>query len=180
MFSFSKKCPYCKEKIRKAAVICKHCRSNIGPNGKTASHADEEGFKYIQNGFAKINSECDAIEDKIKIRTGLIFIRHLYSSEELVGAMERIESFVEKMRDDLEEWEAVNRLPDQVKTIFNKKAGEVYHRLESLHFEIEQRKPTWWEKVQNVFRRIFDALFSFFSFKLVTGRKPSKFIATAA
>ena len=177
IFSFYKRCPYCKEKIKKAAVLCKHCHSSIGPNGNTASQANDGGIKYIQNGFTKINAECDAIEDKIQIRTGFVFVKHQYSSEELYEAMKRIESFVEKMRDDLEEWEAVKKLPDQAKIIFNNKAEEIYRRLESLHFEIERREPTWWEKVQNVFRRIMNAIFSFLNIKMIVGRKTPKSIA---
>jgi len=177
MFSFFKRCPYCKEKIRKGAVRCKHCHSGIGGNGKNASQTNDDGIQYLQNGFRKINAECDAIKGKIKLRTGFIFVKHQYSSGDLIEATGRIESFVEKMRDDLEEWQAVNKLTDQVKNIFNKKAEEVYHRMEYLHSEIEQREPTWWEKVRGTFKRIIEKLFTFFSFKLIAGKKDPKTIA---
>jgi hypothetical protein len=75
------------------------------------------------------------------------------------------------MRDDLEEWEMNNKLTQQVKLQFNRKAEEVYHRLEIIQMDIERREPTWWEKVKDVFRRIFEKLFSFFSFKMITGKK---------
>jgi hypothetical protein len=43
--------------------------------------------------------------------------------------------------------------------------------------EIENREPTWWENVKTVFRRIFEKLFSFFSFKMIAGKKSTQQIA---
>ena len=166
------KCPYCKERIRKDAVRCKHCHSIIG----TAIPVNDDSYKYLQNGFAKINSECESIKVKIQMCTGLIFVTHRYSIEELLEAINKIESFIDKMRADLGEWESVGKLSLQVKLIFNNKAGEVYKKLESLQLEITRREPTWWEKVQIVFRRIIEKLFTFFSYKLVTGKDKQKAI----
>jgi hypothetical protein len=174
------RCPYCKERIRKGAVRCKHCHAVIGNDGNTASSTADDGFKYLQNGFAKIYSECEAIEDKIKMRTGLVFVKHQYTSDDLLEAISRIESFVEKMRDDLGEWESANKLAAQVKDLFNRKAEDVYHRLESLHVEIERREPTWWEKVSVFFSRIFEKLFTFFTFKLISGKLDPKEIGVGA
>jgi hypothetical protein len=168
------RCPYCKERIKKGAVRCKHCHSGIGQGG---SSANDDGVKYLQNGFNKINAECDAIEDRIKARTGLVFVKHQYSSDELYEAASRIESFVEKMSGDLEMWESENKLNQQIKLHFNRKAGEVYQRLESLHYAIEEREPTWWEKVCDVFKRILSKILPFLSFKMISGKKAPKEIA---
>ena len=170
------KCPYCKERIKKGAVRCKHCHSSIG-NGNTANNNNDESIKYLQNGFNKIGAECDVIESRIRAQTGFVFIRHQYSNDELIEAARRIESFVEKMNDDIEEWDAARKLNQQVKLQFNKKANEVYQRLESLHWAIEQRIPTWWEKVCTVFKNIISKLFPFISFKLINGNKTPKEIA---
>jgi hypothetical protein len=174
---FYKKCPYCYERIRKKAVFCKHCHSKIDGNGNPSSAANDEDYRYLQNGFRKINNECDMIEEKIKARTGLIFIKHQYESDELCEALAKIDSFVEKMKNDLEEWESLNKLSLQTKQLFNKKASQVYHRLEMLQMEIENREPTWWEKVCMVFKRIFEKLFPFISFKIIAGRKNPMSIA---
>jgi hypothetical protein len=171
------KCPYCKEWIRKGAVLCKHCHSAIDGNGNAVSSGNEEGIKYLQNGFNKIYAECDTIENRIKERTGFVFIKHQYSSDELIEATIRIDSFIEKMKSDIEEWEAANKLAQQVRQVFNKKAGEAYQRLESLHRMIESREPTWWEVVCDVFQRILEKLFSFFSVKLIAGKPRQKSIA---
>jgi hypothetical protein len=131
----------------------------------------------MRKGFGKIEAECGVIEEKIKARTGLVFIRHQYSIDELMEAIEKIESFVGKMRSDLEEWESFNRLTQDVKLHFNRKAGEVYQRLELIQMEIGRREPTWWEKVVAVFKMIFAKLLPFLSFKLIAGKKSPKAIA---
>jgi len=177
MFGIIKRCPYCKEWVRKKAIRCKHCHSSIGVDRSSASQNNDEGIRYLQNGFGKIKAECDAIEGNMKMRTGFIFVKHQYSSDDLLEAVEKIDSFVEKMRSDLELWEAANKLTIQVKSLFDKRAGEVYQRLEYLQMEIERRTPTWWEKVKIRFRRIFEKLFSFFSFKMIAGRKNQNTIA---
>ena len=177
MFLFSAKCPYCKERVKRKAVRCKHCQASINRTEKGFENCEDEGIQYLKNGFSKINAECDTIEDKLKQRTGFVFIKHQYSADDLHDAAGRIESFVDKMRDDLEEWESENKLTAQVKQLFNKKAGDVYHRLEALHFEIERREPTWWEKVCTVFKRIMAKILPFLSLKLIAGKAVPKTIA---
>jgi chromosome segregation ATPase len=171
------RCPYCKERIRKGAVRCKHCHADTRANTGDAAASKDEGIRYLQNGFNKIASECNEIEDRINARTGMIFIRHEYTADDLLEATNRIESFVEKMENDLEDWEAANKLTQQVRQIFNKKAGEVCQRLESLHQMIERRQPTWWEVVCDVFKRILAKLFPFLTVKLVAGKISPKAIA---
>ena len=90
---FQMECPYCKELIKIGAVVCKHCRSNLGRNVNDFNEANDEGILYLQNGFGKINAECYIIEDKIKSRTGFIFIKHEYSRDYLYEAIKRIESW---------------------------------------------------------------------------------------
>ena len=169
-------CPYCKERIKKGAVRCKHCHSSIGTNS-AGSDVNDGNAGYLRNAFTKINAECDSIEDRINARTGLVFTKHQYSEDELLEATGRIESFVEKINDDFERWEAAKKLSDDVKLAFNRKAGELYQRLEMIHTKIQQRNYTWWEKVCAVFKRIISKLLPFLSFKLVTGRKQPEEIA---
>jgi hypothetical protein len=166
------RCPYCKERVKKGALRCKHCHAGIG-----GTEAGGDGVGYLQNGFDKINSECDAIEDKINVRTGIIFIRHQYTADELWQMCGRIESFAEKIRDDIEQWDAAGQLPQHIKLIYNHKAEDVHERLEMIAATIEQREPTLWEKVCSFFKRITAKLLPLFNFKLVSGTKDKKFIA---
>jgi len=163
-------CPFCRERIKKGAVRCKHCHSSIG-TASAGSDVNEGNANYLRNAFAKINTECDAIEKRINTCTGFVFTKHQYSDDELFEATSRIESFVEKINDDVERWEAARKLSDDVKSAFNRKASELYQRLEIIHMKIQQRHPTWWEKVCTVLKRIISKLLPFLSFKLVTGRK---------
>ena len=166
------RCPYCKERIRKGAIRCKHCQSSIG-NG----NPDDDGIKYLHNGFAKINDECDAIEEKIKAQTGFLFTRHQYSEEELWRATGKIESFAEKIHDDIQRWAAANQLSQQIRLIYNQKAEAAHERLEELQEMIVQREPTFWEKVCAIFRRIAEKLLPLLNFRLVSKIKDHKSIA---
>ncbi|WP_461256773.1 hypothetical protein [Treponema sp. R80B11-R83G3] len=65
----------------------------------------------------------------------------------------------------------------QTKELFNRKAGEVYERLESLHEMIVLRLPTWWEKVCILFKRVLEKLLPFLSFKLIAGKKAPQELA---
>jgi len=170
------RCPYCKERIREGAIRCKHCHSSIGTN-TDSSNVNDSNASYLRSAFAKINTECDAIEDRINARSGLVFIKHQYSDDELLEAAGRIESFIEKVSDDLDRWEVAKKLSEDAKLIFNRKAGELYQRLEMMHMKIKQRSHTWFEKVCEVFKRIISKLLPFLSIKLVTGRKQPKEIA---
>jgi hypothetical protein len=170
------RCPYCKERIRKGAIRCKHCHSSIGTN-TDSSDVNDGNVGYLRSAFAKINTECDAIEDRITARTGFVFTKHQYSEDELFEVAGRIESFVEKISDDLERWEATKKLSNDVKLAFNRKVGELYHRLEMMHTKIQLRNPTWWEKVCVVFKRIISKLLPFLSFRLIAGNKAPEEIA---
>ena len=166
-----KKCPYCNEWIKSRAIRCKHCRTSLGENRyASAKKKADDGIQYLQNGFAKINSECQKIEEKMKLKTGFVFIKHQYSGDELYYALGRIESFVEKMSTDLDEWESVGKLNQQVRFLFNQKAEETCHRLESLHYLIEQREATWWEKVSVIFKRIIEMLIPFIPLDMIIGK----------
>ena len=164
---FKKKCPYCKEFIKGGAVRCKHCHANLEGNGDASTQQTDERIQYLKNGFAKINTECETIEEKMKLRTGLVFVKHLYSGDELLYALNRIESFVDKMRDEIDEWEAISNVSSQVRFLFSKNAEEVCQRLTSLHVLILQREPTWWEKVRSILKRILEKLLSLFPLETI-------------
>ena len=48
-----RECPYCKEEVKEGAIRCKHCHASIGENGETAYAENDEGVKYLENGFGK-------------------------------------------------------------------------------------------------------------------------------
>jgi hypothetical protein len=167
------RCPYCKERIRKGAIRCKHCHSSIGTNAD-GSDVNDGNAGYLRSAFAKINTECEAIEKRITARTGLVFTKHQYTDAELYEATSKIESFVEKITDDIERWKLARKLSEDVRLAFSVKAGELYQRLEMMHTKIQLRNQTWWEKVCVVFKRIISNLLPFLSFRLIAGRKETE------
>jgi hypothetical protein len=172
-------CPYCKEKIQKGAVLCKHCQTSLEWNGNATIQQTDVGIRHLQNAFAKINSECETIEKKMKLQTGFVFIKHLYSSDELLYALSKIETFVEGMWDDLDEWESMSKSGQQIRSLFNQKADETFHRLESLHSLIEQREPKKKKKVKSIFKRIIDKLLSIFPLEMIAGKAIENVLAVA-
>jgi len=176
---FLKKCPYCKEFIKEGAIRCKHCHANLEENANAPDQQTDEGIRYLQNGFEKINAECKTIEEKMKLRTGFVFVKHQYSSDELFYAIGRIESFVEEMKENLDALESASNSSRQARFQFNIKAEETYQRLESLHSLIAQREPTWWEKVKVILKRIFEKLLSIFPLEVMAGKVMGNLLAAA-
>jgi hypothetical protein len=167
-------CPYCKERIKEGALRCKHCHASLN---ETADTTDDSTMRYLQNGFSKVNTECDRLEDKVKARTGFIFIRHEYSEDELMEAAGRIESFVEKIQSDIEIWNSSGQVSQRVECFYNENARQVSQRLERISRNIQERESTLWEKVCTVFKRIASKLFPMFHFKMVAGKPKQRFIA---
>jgi hypothetical protein len=134
-------------------------------------------MRYLKNGFAKIDKECDAMESKINARIGRVFVRHQYSEEELRWAADRIESIAEKIRDDIERWETANQLSERIELLYNQMADASHERLSELCCMIERRVPTVWEKVCSVFTRIVEKLLPMISFRFISGFKKTKPLA---
>jgi hypothetical protein len=164
------RCPYCKERIKNKAVRCKHCHAGIGGNNQ------EDSIRYLQNRFAKIDAECDTIEDRINARAGVIFVRHQYTADELWQMCGKIESFAGKIKDDIDQWDAAGQLSQRIRLVYNQKAESVHERLGMIAAAIEQREPTLWEKICSVFKRIIEKLLPMLSVRLVSGTNGKKLI----
>jgi hypothetical protein len=134
-------------------------------------------MRYLKNGFAKIDKECGAMEGKINARIGMVFVRHQYSEEELRRAADRIESIAEKIRDDIERWDAASQLSERIELFYNRVTDAAHERLGELCGMIERCAPTVWEKVCSVFTRIVEKLLPMISFRLIPGFKKTKPIA---
>jgi hypothetical protein len=168
-----KRCPYCHEWVKKRAVVCKHCKSKIG-EAKTSSVNDDEVIRFIQNGFAKVQAECHKLEASITARKGFVFTTYAFGEDELMEAACRIDSWCEKIRSDLENWDAKGSLSDKARFAYNEQAEEAQDFLERIAEKIQERKPTWWEKVSNFFKTILSKLLPFLSLKVIAGsKKPS-------
>jgi hypothetical protein len=80
------------------------------------------------------------------------------------------------MRDDLDRWDAENKLSQRTRLVFDQKAQAVYERLERINRLIQEREPTLWEKICAVFQRIFEKLLPMFSVRFVSGVKSKRMI----
>jgi hypothetical protein len=174
-----KRCPLCKELVKKKATYCKHCHSTIGDKNE-ANKNDGETIRYIENGFMKIGKECELIEIKLSAKKGFIITWYAYTDDELMEMVCKIDSWCEKIRGDLEKWDEKNALSDKARMVYNENAEDAQMRLEEIAFRIQERKPTFWEKVSLFFRSIASKLLPFLTFKFISGKPQPKQISQTA
>jgi hypothetical protein len=172
------RCPYCKERIKRKALICKHCHADLTKSPEEQRKQDDEGtMRYLQNGFNKVNSELDKLEEKVEAKTGiLMFTTHTYSEDDLMMHASRIESFIEKIRSDLEMWNSSRPLSDRIQFAYSEYAEESSDRLNDVSCRIQERTPTIWERVGGFFKMIASKLLPLFSFRLIAGKPKSHFL----
>jgi hypothetical protein len=149
------RCPFCKERIKKGAKKCKHCHS-IFDDSQNA----KGGLSYLENGFAKIEEECDALEEKVNIIIGAIFKRHKYSEDDLLssGHMDKIKSFAGKISDDVNRWEEAGQFSFRLRLLYNENAQAVQSRVSIINRMIRERQPTLSEKVGEAFTRLYKTI----------------------
>lgn len=149
------RCPMCKERIRKDAIKCRHCHSILDDSLNV-----RDGLSYLENGFAKIEEECDALEEKVNIVIGAVFKRHKYSADDLLGSghIDKIKSFAGKIKDDVDRWEEAGQLSFRLRLLYNEKAQAVQARVSTINRMIQEREPTLWEKIGEAFTRLYKAI----------------------
>ena len=149
------KCPLCKEHIKRNAVKCRFCGTIV--DKKT------EEIQYIKNGFDKIEAECSNLEKQVSKLSGFIIFWHKFSEEELLGQIEKIETFARKIKADIENWKEARKpifsiqpfKNDSVKLFYNENTRRLHERLERLQEMIQFRHPTVWERIGSVFRAFY-------------------------
>jgi hypothetical protein len=107
--------------------------------------------------------EIEALEDKIYQKTGFLFFKsHKYSIEDLLNSVhhQRINSITSKIGDDIKNWYNSGKLtPDEEEVYFNER-DNVDLKLHEINLEIENREPTWWEKVKEPCERFIRIIMS--------------------
>jgi hypothetical protein len=116
----------------------------------------EEGVEYLRTGFGKISDECDALEEKVNVLIGIVFVKHKYSVEALLESdhFSKIESFTGKIRSDFEAWADINKLSYRLEILYNHHVEALQARIDRIIAKIKQREPTIWEKVCSAFIRL--------------------------
>jgi hypothetical protein len=137
-------------------------------------------IEYLKSGFSRIQAELDMLELKIGIIIGLVFKRHQYSVDALLNSehLRKVESYVRKIGDDISRWEQTGKLSFGVRRVYNQSAEAVHERIHALNERIQQRVPTFWEKVCDVFIRFCEVVIEqlpFIGFRLLLALKRRKF-----
>jgi len=148
-------CLFCIFRNKKKSLKCQFCDRFLEKSKEL-----RDGLEYLERGFGRIFRECDFIEEKVNVIVGIIFRRHKYSAEDLLDSnhMEKIKSFCGKIKDDIDRWEAIGQLSLRVKMLYNDKAEEVRERVNEINVIVQERKPTFWERVGSFFAQLYQAV----------------------
>ena len=100
--------------------------------------------------FRPIFRELKSLRRKINKKEGIIFTSHIYSIDELLNSThhQKIDSFSQKIGDDVKNWYNKNKLTKMEEEVYYFKRKEIEQELDEINEEIEEREPTWWEKIK--------------------------------
>ena len=172
------RCLFCGLRKKTNSMKCQFCEYYL------EAKEIRERLAYLENGFGRVNSELDSLEQKVYLVIGLVFKRHKYTVEDLLDSsqMNLIKSLAGKIKDDISHWEAAGQLPYRLRMYYNEMAEAVQSKLRLINQTIQERKPTIWELVGGFFRRLYRAVVELLPLmfqRLLTGNK-QKFLARAA
>jgi hypothetical protein len=138
----------------------------------------DRDIQFINRGFKKIFAECENLMKDVGRYRGVMFRRHAFSEESLMGKMEKIQSFAVKIRTDIENWARHKRLNERIRMFYNRNAGELQEQLDEIREEIETRQPTLWEKICGIFHALYrivvEKILPVITFRLIPGQNPFK------
>jgi len=109
-------------------------------------------IERIKLKFRPVFREIQSLDRKIYKKKGWIFRRHVHTVEELLNSEHhrKIDSYTNKIGDDIQHWFDAGKLSDVEYEIYLLKREEVEDELDHIHTKIEEREPTWWEEVKDV------------------------------
>jgi len=109
---------------------------------------------YLASAFKKINSYLEDLFGMVNKKTGFwIFTSHKYSAKKILKSEQyrKIESYVDKIGDDITNWEKNGELDGSIRHTYNVNRDALEFRIVDLKSQIEKREPTWWDKVKDFF-----------------------------
>lgn len=109
--------------------------------------------KDFESKFKPVERELTRLREKIGVtrrKLGLFKV-HKFTREELDQHLSKIESFVEKIGDDVSQWETSEQLTFFEKSLYMKYRNDIQSRLQDIEAMIEDRNPTFWEDVFSLF-----------------------------
>jgi hypothetical protein len=141
-----KRCPVCLGLVSRKATRCKHCTADI--------REDKTYYEYLDNGFSRINKECDVFNQKIdSIKKGLILPKHNYSEEELLNSshLDKIRAIAGKMGSDIENWQQRGKLSPELKSYYDERIVILDERFQFMIQRLKSRKYNIWERISEFF-----------------------------
>lgn len=109
--------------------------------------------KDFESKFKPVERELTRLREKVGVtrrKLGLFKV-HKFTREELDQHLSKIESFVEKIGDDVSQWETSEQLTFFEKSLYMKYRNDIQSRLQDIEAMIEDRNPTFWEDVFSLF-----------------------------
>jgi hypothetical protein len=111
----------------------------------------EEGDyrSYISNGFAAIDRECRAFDNKIEEMSGSFLPRHEYSVDDLLHSqhLAKIQSLAGKMKDDITNWKERGAISGELLELYEYNINIISRRVNHMISRIRKRRTTVWEKI---------------------------------
>jgi hypothetical protein len=109
--------------------------------------------KDFEMKFKPAEREISRLREKITMtrhKFGLFKV-HKFSLEELYQHLSKIGSIIEKIGDDISQWETSEQLTYFEKSLYMKYRSDVEIKLHELEKMIEDRDPTFWEEIFDLF-----------------------------
>lgn len=148
-----RRCPICFGWIHRKAAKCKHCQSLLDESS--------DCYDYLSNGFARIERECDAFDEKAERVVGAVFRRHEYTEAELMQSshLDKIRSIAGKMGDDVRHWRETGSASSRLQAMYDSKVELLQERMDNMVRRLKQRRATVWEKIAGFFMSCYRFIF---------------------
>ncbi|MGL6340403.1 MAG: hypothetical protein ACRC80_14845 [Waterburya sp.] len=117
--------------------------------------------KDFDRKFKPIFRELELLQLKIDKKKGwFIFETHAWTQEELIKSehISKISSILEKIGDDVKNWDKNKQLSFKEKKIYYEYKDKVDERLHATQLRIEKREGTFWEQLANSFGQLIPLL----------------------
>jgi len=107
----------------------------------------------MQRKFKPAFMELDKLENKILKIRGFILTWHVHSIEELLESShhQKVYAITAQIGTDVTNWNESGNLTKEEREVYFTEREKLEDRLSLLNKEIEEREPTWWESVKDIF-----------------------------
>ncbi|RLA72942.1 MAG: hypothetical protein DRG24_01565 [Epsilonproteobacteria bacterium] len=107
----------------------------------------------MQRKFKPAFIELNKLESKILKIKGFILTWHVHSIEELLQSThhQKVYAITAQIGTDVSNWNDAGNLTKEEREVYFAEREALEDKLSLLNQEIEEREPTWWESVKDIF-----------------------------